>query len=116
MDKQEIINKAMDRAEAGGWIARPSLITIADWQVNLGVEDWAPMIIFTKAFARGFWGSDPTGETNGKEQVVVPHTHTNAERTCGCAVCAEGRLPAWQYHLKQMVLFTDPLEYLAKFL
>jgi hypothetical protein len=54
-------------------------------------------IIFTHDFAKAFWGENFSGEE------VVNMTFS-------------GDLKRWQYHLQQMILEEEPLQYLKQFL
>lgn len=68
-------------------------------------DRWSVMslngIIFDKDFARAFWGD---------KLVAVITTDLGEEEKY-----VDTRR-AWQYHLQQMVLEADPLEYLSKFI
>jgi len=61
-------------------------------------------IIFSHEFAKAFWG----------EELVCPYCY---KRYC-CEICCtdECYISNYQYHLQQMVLETEPLKYLEKFL
>jgi hypothetical protein len=66
-------------------------------------------IIFSPAFAKAFWGDEdwtrvsyslfPDAPKSGRDVMIEPKT-----------------LKAWQYHLQQMALEENLLEYLAQFL
>ena len=61
--------------------------------------------IFSHAFAKAFWGEEITS--------IDPFGKYGFDGDCQTCLI---RLPAWQYHLQQMVLEENPLEYLSKFL
>lgn len=53
-------------------------------------------IIFSHDFAKAFWGNKNIEWCPIHEEMIL--------------------VPAWQYHLRQMVLEENPIDYLAKFL
>lgn len=57
--------------------------------------------IFSHDFAKAFWGEK---------------TKTDRIYDCDYEIVDDRSLPAWQYHLQQMVLEKEPLKYLEKFL
>ena len=60
--------------------------------VNLDEE---PLVIFTHKFAKKFWGEEQSFES----VMVVDYP-----------------IKEWQYHLQQMVLEENPIQYLEQFL
>lgn len=56
-------------------------------------------IIFQHEFAKAFWGEE--------------YQHDTVQEDIDCI---ESGLPAWQYHLQQMVICEEPLKYLKRFL
>ena len=59
-------------------------------------------LIFSHSFAKAFWG---------EESKEVKHGNWDDMRTM-----TSEYIPAWQYHLQQMVLEEKPLKYIEKFL
>lgn len=115
---QAILTKAIQKAIEGGW--KPSMAPVAT--VHNGKREWTPTVveyyaewvepllyIFSHNFAKGLWGehipADPTPPVSispgGKRGLVVtiksppPKNH------------------GWQYHLQNMVISDDPIQYLA---
>jgi hypothetical protein len=57
-------------------------------------------IIFSHDFAKAFWGEEIVRDTIWFDGVEAD----------------DRSMPAWQYHLQEMVLWEEPLKYLEKFL
>jgi len=93
MDNETILKKAFKKAEKNGY-------TLPDWWYLS--SDGAGGIIFSHSFAKAFWGEGwmLTGEV------------------LGCKKCLkiEKAMRSYRFHLQQMVLKSEPLKYLAKFL
>lgn len=94
MSKEEILRKAIEKAQSNGWCEGMSSIILSTDTIQLDVYY---TIIFNHKFARAFWGER---KSDGNPEWTIPIVYN------------EG----WQYHLTQMVLEEDPLTYLAKFL
>jgi len=88
-------------------------------------------IIFQKSFAKAFWGENKyyhfdegtiyKDENNAyKEYTLEEIRKENEEHLIEDADNHKGNyhwyVPAWQYHLQQMVLKEEPLNYLERFL
>lgn len=96
MSNQEILTKAIDKANKNGWLwncKNQEQFPDHEWLASylLIGKNGEYQAIFDHDFAKAFWG-DQIQDSTGL------------------------LLPAWQYHLQQMVLETNPIEYLAKFL
>ena len=76
-------------------------------------------IIFSHGFARAFWGEELfCYDCGGK---VKPPMMMGSEIQIGTGQCDcnrqfENNEPAWEYHLQQMVIEENPIQYLEKFL
>lgn len=69
-------------------------------------------VIFSHEFAKAFWGdSRNVGDICGNE---IDNKKNNI--CCNDYDCKEKFLDGWQYHLQQMVLESDPIKYLEKFI
>lgn len=68
-------------------------------------RDGGYRIIFSRDFAKAFWGKELVCECHGKPP-----------KTCYGTYYYSNTLPSWQYHLLKMVLEKEPLKYLEKFL
>lgn len=66
----------------------------------------ATQLIFSHDFARALWGDERWGLTDSGEW-------WDSSKDFDDMIYAEF-LPAWQYHLQQMVISEDPIEYLAE--
>lgn len=115
MTNQEILKKAFEKAQKGGWTKDKShlayLVNAADkyspefpYWIKPKSQTWQSFryetVIFSHAFARAFWGEEEIG------------LHDCADSQS----CCVGGCPMWKYHLQQMVLEEDPIKYLEKFL
>jgi|SRR5215204_3016747 len=108
-NKEDILRKAIEKAEANGF-------SLCDW---CGIKEdsfsdlkgkfakWSllddvnyRMLLFSHDFAKAFWGE------NDKAVVQKGGVETSSEQLA----------PVWQYHLQQLVLEPDPINYLASFL
>ena len=110
MTNREIITKAIEKAVSNGWSGDDLLFINDDGEI-----DWLHsanpssasmrLKMYSHDFAKAFWGEycNFCTEINIKQApgVIVPdHKHN----------------PGWQYHLQQMVLEEDPINYLSKFI
>lgn len=107
MSNLDTLKKAVQIAITGGWTP-----TTHDWffinkgDVNWeGVQNHLPEIIYNHDFARALWGEGEHGlnEVNGHWYEVGEFDERSYIEI----------LPTWQYHLQQMVIADDPLQYLA---
>ena len=96
MKNEEILKKAIEKANEKGFDLKPPLFdlspttnTIHICTTHLSYKD----IIFSHEFAKAFWGN---GET------------WSGEYCCN--------IFNWEHHLQEMVLEEDPVSYLEKFL
>lgn len=98
MSDIQIFKLALDKAQDNGFTSNLKL-----YPDNLIKEDQYQVIIFSHDFAKAFWG----------EEEIEVEIEVGPE---GGMVYEFYRLPAWQYHLQQMVLKEEPLKYLEQFL
>ena len=63
-------------------------------------------VIFSHDFAKAFWGEGDT--------IRVSHNYNTYRGNKFDATIKE--IPVWQYHLQQMVLQENPINYLRKFI
>ncbi len=112
MNNQKILKQAIERAVKNGYKGIPNYINVKvlfcegiflqdekeEYTVYLGHKN---DVIFDHEFAKAFWGEEPKHWVDekgcGHQEDYYPLTH-------------------WQYHLQQLVLATDRLEYLEQFL
>lgn len=88
-DKQQILTKAIQKAIDGGWDkSLDDTITITRYGSVLD-------IIFNHQFAQALWGEV---KQHKDEQGITSYDHTTG----------------WKYHLRNMVIAEDPIEYLGQ--
>lgn len=99
MTDREILSNAIDKAIANGFKFEKDMVPpVLLMEYEEKIWDYTPYrnqlngFLFSHSFAKAFWGKDQISE--------------------GFA----GTSPAWQYHLREMVLEENPIEYLEKFL
>lgn len=112
MTHQEILEKAISKAIEGGY----SIVLAQDFiEIALGnslklpeaiTQSLCYMTIYDKEFAKCIWG-DETITIQEDAIKVVQHE----EDEPSTVVIAH---TAWQYHLQQMVIADDPIEYLGR--
>jgi len=127
---KEILKKAIEKALANGWmfdlkwenasisnIQYPNYYMgeiILDYEgdegVALALHKSVYEVIFSHDFAKAFWGEDQTMVIIDNEGDWYP---TNDLGPCKFY---EIRLIEWQYHLQQMVIEENPINYLKKFI
>ena len=101
MTDKEILEQAIQKAIDGGW--RGDMLDIKVKQQDNGIvrvywdnTEWSVLdILYNKAFAKALWNT-PMHST----------TEVNFYTASG--------LSEWQYHLQQMVISDDPIQYLKE--
>lgn len=108
MTQEEILRKAIERAEKNGYE-----IPYEPYLWYEGLNNFAPdsglsmeAIIFDHEFAQAFWGE--------KEFCFSCERHHERVVDCDCGTGNDAQ--EWQVRLRQMVISDDPIEYLAQFL
>ena len=112
MKKEEILKKAIEKAQRNGFDFGIDVKTLpfpdSFWATVSGSFQQYSGIIFSHDFAKAFWGNakwcwipgyDEWGELKGsppEEKLFI--------------------MTSWQYHLQQMVISEDPIKYLEKYL
>lgn len=119
MTELEILQKAVDKALANGW--RPSGLetgTEAD-QLRYAKKHTTKLNIFDHDFARALWGDDeiqiwyePTEYKTANYQTPFGELSIDSEEDAW----GELRTTAWRYHLQQIVIADDPIQYLGEHL
>ena len=90
------------------------------WTQSMLKEGASEHIIFSHNFAKAFWGEEETytsmkyTEIKGEDKDII-HVRTG-RKTVYQLEFPENPIPAWQYHLQQLVLEESPLDYIKKFL
>ena len=70
-------------------------------------------LIFSHDFAKAFWGKEMVGTTGKKISEVKPKTISGIVSN---TYKITGAKPEWKYHLQQMVLEENPIQYLKKYI
>jgi len=96
MSKEDIIRKAIAKAEENGWVfpfgtEKSQLVFLLHYP---------ELFIFSHDFAKAFFPEETKTEFDSYEGFNYEHITTID----------------WQHHLQQMVLEKEPLKYLEKFL
>lgn len=116
MDKQEEFKKweaVIDKAIQGGWKSAPFEIEYSGYLIPTG-------FIFSKDFAKAFWGEecvdylDGLTEADYKQKVKeISDEFKNIKiREWGL----DGTQIRWKYHLQQLVLQDNYIDYLYSFI
>lgn len=90
MNHVEILQKAIDKAKENGYNQSNYYCDNFDMFESNG--QYCESVIFSQSFAKAFWGTKLSGYPRHKE------------------------IAYWQYQLQIMVLESDPITYIAKFL
>lgn len=101
MTNQEILEKAIQKAIAGGW-DWSKIWTGQDYILEYLIES-PQTYIFNHDFAKSLWGKQETKPGIGKD-------YSGATGGYGQRITNHG----WQYHLQQMVVADDPIKYLGE--
>lgn len=113
MTNKEIIDRAIEQAGKNGFLLGQMGKKILD---EGGVET----VIFSHLFAESFWGDEllcyDCGEPVGQPMTVMDGAVQIGTGECSCSRQFENNEPAWEYHLKQMVVAGNPFEYLRQYL
>jgi|TARA_Y100000310_G_C20230835_1_gene600158 hypothetical protein len=115
MTNEEILKKAIEKAKENGyelpytdlWCANCETSTLIEEHDYIGDEDLSLAIIFNKEFAKALWGEKEVCPTVGTDS----HMCCDASFTGACI-----HIPEYQYHLREMVLEEDPVQYLKEFI
>lgn len=115
MTNEEILKKAIERAIKNGWVKYPEMSLGRKYMPLWKVKEWILehgyySIIFSHDFAKAFWYCDH------ESKEYVAGTYLEHCNKCGQTKMIGGKYDDWEYHLKEMVLKTEPLKYLEEFL
>jgi hypothetical protein len=120
MTREELLIKAMAIAKRNGFDLSDDFFTETPAQswIQAG-QDLYYSLIFDHTFAKAFWGENLFIEffDKGKEEELnlLEFSDPIAMLILRKKI-KKIQVPAWQFHLSQMVLCPDPLEYLRKFI
>jgi hypothetical protein len=97
MTNEQILKKAIEKAEANGLV----------WtQGAFSIYEYPEPIIFNRCFAMAFWG----------DKMECPNCYWKSEGTRYCNECSTRMKQCWAVCLQVMVLQKDPIKYLEQFL
>lgn len=118
LSDQQVLEKAIQKAVDGGWENKPvgHIDEIATDLVN-GCDCYGTLyyIIFNHGFAKALWGEKWDAENAiEKLSATISELHENGF-TSFEKLLSELLLP-WQYHLQQMVIAENPIDYLREHL
>jgi len=103
MKEEEIVEKAFEKAEF--WI--PQKESLKNTYIKMLANTKA---YFEHDFAIRLWGIEQVCKNCGTTSINI----------LGCPLCNNNetayKIHRWQWHLQQMILEEDPIEYLKKFL
>lgn len=107
MTNEEILLKAVEKAVENGF-NRKWLMRVKGHDIQTIKEGLIHRIIFNHDFAKAFW------EEEVKDKRCAWCIENNFE---GCTVCEDIiSLESWKFHLQQMVLKEDPIQYIKQFI
>jgi hypothetical protein len=116
MEREEILKKAIEKAVKGGF-GKDSMWEEIDigrvekegfWTIDVDGFITFAELFFDHEFAKAFWGEDKI--------CVMQHEGTcNQEWECEECMNQDDKYGRWEYHIKQLALSTDRLEYISKF-
>ncbi len=115
MTDAEILKKAIEKAMANGYIQfsdredeEKRLWLCKQWTGDFGNK--VRNIVFDHDFAKAFWGTHTDPKESDRCGFNVFMGITNRRHDCPTS------LDAWQFYLQQIVLETEPLKYIGKFI
>lgn len=102
LSDQEILIAAIEKAIAGGYNRFSEGFTAQSLVGRYLNTHTVAELIYNHDFAKAFWGESSWYFTENS----IWSAHTNNQYLA--------ELPAWQYHLQQMVIADDPIKYLGE--
>lgn len=139
MTSQEILTKAITKAIDGGWLLYKFADSIHELGSIIGDEDSIVInlrlkirgrivqdrwhvntwwLIFNHDFAKALWDNPERNRYGGKVYHVVvedaPGGGWKRSDIPEPTKLVDDLIPAWQYHLQQMVIADDPIKYLGE--
>ncbi len=127
MTDEQILKAAIEKAVEGGWdskeadVAKQSLEMCFAMEANMsepyrtqGKKFGYNFLIFRKSFAKAFWKD--CGDSCRLDYDHDFEEEWWTDNSCCGGGCAMFNGESWQYHLQQMVLEEEPLQYLKQFL
>lgn len=111
MTDEEILQKAIEKAESNGY--RKFAVIISTAAVY--------RLLFSHDFAKAFWGDEEVSVEGEGETLThfLKRYQPSYDEKSKIRDWHDGELtivPRWKYYLKEMVLEEDPIKYLENFL
>lgn len=107
MNNKTILKKAIEKAVKNGFII-DIFLNDDDYWKHCAKEKLYFNILCRHDFAKAFWGED-------EKAIILTKIYSykgQEKKVGGQHEC----LPAWQFHLREMVSEEEPLKYIEKFL
>lgn len=116
MTNDEILKKAIEKAwDTQEWPIDKFFHDFNEYSwTNLAFEQESYKYIFSKGFAKAFWGELATNK--GICSITLEEADRNPVFWADCLCHRQRSFDIWQYHLQAMVLSPDPIRYLEQFL
>ncbi len=117
MKDKEVLQKAIEVAIENGWRQGSNFKTDLLYQYNENpLERQAQNVCFSHDFAKAFWGDKPVNQFGADLSYLGTDDDPLKELHEAAGSPKHLGLVAWQYHLQQMVLCENPIDYLRKFI
>jgi len=113
---REILANSLDKAIANGFVhSEGAYYEQMDIEYDLFQLKAYYSIIFSHPFAKAFWGNKVVDDRNG-QAFIRPQYDFVEDSNDKEFPDTLGECYAWQYHLQQMVISDNPIQYLRRFL
>lgn len=116
MTNQEILEKAIQKAVAGGWTS--PLVNENEKALTIAYQYFADRfgggIIYNHEFAKALW--PPAHEAKCPYCSIAMFSGLRHPIPCPFSQMVIGDTQLWKYHLQQMVIAEDPIKYLGEHL
>ena len=132
MTDRKILSNAIDKAIINGWILEHPVHTntsISDFIIQMfdSIDDYPYMqfehmagIIFSHSFAKAFFSEELYRDIDLVSLSDIRNSNAYIDKGQDTVVLDDNftyrELPAWKFHLQQMVLEENPIKYLERFL
>lgn len=100
MTNQQILEKAIKKAIAGGWVDGRLAIKELNAKPEFALSTFWPLVIFNHSFAKALWGDS--------DHNIVRASRNFSNETIDIYVTG------YKFHLQRMVIAEDPIKYLGE--
>lgn len=108
MKDKEVLQKAIEIAIDNGWSQGFNFKEDLRYEYNpISLECQVKIIVFSHDFAKAFWGEGENQNREFDDFGSPTYKYSNGSFFS---------IPEWQHHLQQMVLCSNPIDYLRKFI